>query len=228
MTPWQVSLKLTVTVLRDGSSAPGAFVGAAASDRDATLLRSQIEPWSTLALRRRLEATFGEPLPREGEEPSRAAAMERLLECYAHAGPRKLVRVNGTPVAPELLLQLRRELQAWVGKEGTRERQHMEQQERPSIRAQSYMILRAPSDFEPKLQNNKRNHKAHNAKLKFEKNRRLWDLAAAAMARFFFFLLPPPPPPLLRLLRLTHNRRDGQCGSRFRGGLHSAGRDAEL
>ena len=57
----------------------------------------------------------------------------------------------------------------------------MNQQERPSIRAQSYMILRAPSEFGEKLRSSKANHKAHVAKLKYEQNMRLWELAAAAI-----------------------------------------------
>jgi len=38
----------------------GAFVGGSAAERDPTLLRSQLEPWPTTALRRRLVADFGE------------------------------------------------------------------------------------------------------------------------------------------------------------------------
>jgi hypothetical protein len=106
----RVNVKVTITVLRDGSSPEGAFVGNAACDRDATLLRSQLEPWGTLALRRRLEDCFGEPPAKEGAEPSRAEVMKRLLECYSAVGPRKLLRCNGTLVAPGLLAELRTEL----------------------------------------------------------------------------------------------------------------------
>ncbi len=51
-----VALRLTVT----SPPPPGAFVGSAARERDPRLLRSQLEPYTTLALRKRLATTFGQ------------------------------------------------------------------------------------------------------------------------------------------------------------------------
>jgi Leucine-rich repeat (LRR) protein len=67
------------------SSTPGAYVGSSAAERDATLLRSQLEPWGTVQLRRRLVSDFG----REPTNPavvSRADVMAMLLEAYRQEG----------------------------------------------------------------------------------------------------------------------------------------------
>ena len=50
-----VAVRVTVTY----PAPPGAYVGDAACDRDATLLRSQLEPFTTLQLRSRLVETLG-------------------------------------------------------------------------------------------------------------------------------------------------------------------------
>ena len=50
-----VAVRITVTF----PPPPGAYVGEAACNRDASLLRSQLEPYTTLQLRRRLVTTFG-------------------------------------------------------------------------------------------------------------------------------------------------------------------------
>ena len=42
------------------SSSSSMYVGSSAADRDPTLLRSQLEPWGTLNLRRRLVQDFGQ------------------------------------------------------------------------------------------------------------------------------------------------------------------------
>ena len=62
-------------------------VGESPAVRDATLLRSQLEPWSTMALRRRLVADFGERCTQDGrswadEDVSRGQVMDRLLTLY--------------------------------------------------------------------------------------------------------------------------------------------------
>lgn len=143
----------------------------AACNRDATLLRSQLEPYTTLVLRRRLVTTFGqEPYRKFGPPPpARAEVMEELLKCYAKAGfpnERRLVRVNGTLVNPDLLAELLIVLRDWAAR-------HELHQERPSIHAQTYMILRESKDeSKPKLSF---------AKKKYEQNERLWQLAAGAM-----------------------------------------------
>mmetsp|Transcript_109387 Transcript_109387/g.172421 ORF Transcript_109387/g.172421 Transcript_109387/m.172421 type:complete len:482 (+) Transcript_109387:80-1525(+) len=166
-----VAVRMTVTF----PSPPGAFVGNAACDRDATLLRSQLEPYTTLQLRERLVSTFGhEPYSMYGEPPeARAEVMKRLLECYANAGQeRRLVRVNGTPVNPNLISDLMVLLRDWL-------KRNFNWQERPYIHAETYMILRSPAEFEKKLTNGSRN--AQSARRKFEENKELWELAAAAM-----------------------------------------------
>jgi len=169
-----VAVRMTVTF----PPPPGAKVGEAASVRDATLLRSQLEPYTTLQLRQRLVTAFGEePYSKVGPSPpARAEVMERLLERYRMAGveqERRLVRVNGTPVKQELLHELLVLLREWAAR-------HEHHQERPNIRAQTYMILRSPAEFERKLSVG--SGKASTAKKKYEQNERLWKLAAAALA----------------------------------------------
>merc|ERR1712216_317797 len=156
----------------------GAKVGEGACVRDATLLRSQLEPFTTLQLRRRLVDAFGEePYPMVGPSPPpRAVVMERLLEHYRKAGveqERRLVRVSGTPVNPELLDQLFVLLREWAAR-------HAHHQERPNIRAETYMILRSPTEFCKKLSVGSRS--ASTAKKKYEQNERLWKLAEIAIA----------------------------------------------
>eukprot|EP00548_Thalassiothrix_antarctica_P012445 CAMPEP_0194155064 /NCGR_PEP_ID=MMETSP0152-20130528/63064_1 /TAXON_ID=1049557 /ORGANISM="Thalassiothrix antarctica, Strain L6-D1" /LENGTH=120 /DNA_ID=CAMNT_0038861629 /DNA_START=3 /DNA_END=362 /DNA_ORIENTATION=- len=59
----------------------GYFVGESPAVRDPTLLRSQLECWSTTKLRRRLVSDFGqEPLP---ENCGRGVVMDQLLTLYA-------------------------------------------------------------------------------------------------------------------------------------------------
>ena len=51
--------ELKITVSLELRAAPGAFVGASAAERDPGVLRSQLEPLGTIALRRRLVCDFG-------------------------------------------------------------------------------------------------------------------------------------------------------------------------
>jgi len=44
------ALKLKLTISKELGAVPGAFVGNAPSKRDATLLRSQLEPWGTVLI----------------------------------------------------------------------------------------------------------------------------------------------------------------------------------
>lgn len=169
-----VASRMTVTF----PAPPGAKIGEGACDRDESLLRSQLEPFTTLQLRRRLVEVFGEvPCSSVGPiAPPRAEVMKLLLEHYRMAGvdqERRLVRVNGTPVCPELLDQLLVLLREWAA----RNERH---QERPNIRAQTYMILRSPIEFEQKLVVGSRS--ANTAKTKYEQNETLWELAKVAMA----------------------------------------------
>jgi hypothetical protein len=150
----------------------GAFVGASAADRDARLLRSQLEPWSTTALRRRLVADFGDAVTEDcpGQMP-RAQVMTRLLHFYqqeehnahtdhstdadannaqahdadgnAHAvGGRKLVHVQGTRIKDESLTD--QLLEELIRWKDTWKSGN---DERPGIRAQNYMILTKPDAY---------------------------------------------------------------------------------
>ena len=153
--------------------ARGAFVGDSPADRDACLLRSQLEPWSTPALRARLVNDM-HVAASEVEEGvvGRAELMARLLECYERDGYRRTtIRVDcGRTVRPELLAALRCELEDWA------QRHTKNRQERPSISAQSYMILRSPAEFGAKDGAN-----AAAAAAKIAENARLWALAAEAI-----------------------------------------------
>ena len=64
-----------------GQRAAALAAASTPADRDATLLRSQLEPLSTPQLRRRLEFDFGVPM--DPETTDREAVMVRLLEAYA-------------------------------------------------------------------------------------------------------------------------------------------------
>ena len=111
----------------------------APAQRDANLLQSQLEPWSTATLRERLVTSFGCGTFAEWEGIARGKLMDQLLKCYAQQQQqqRKRIRVQTTPTAvrPELLQILQDELIAW-------KKQHGDTNTRPSIHAQSYMILR--------------------------------------------------------------------------------------
>ena len=149
----------------------GAFVGGSAAERDPTLLRSQLEPWPTTALRRRLVADFGED-PSCPETFTRADVMGRLLDLYEQEGnDRTVVRVEGTLVDEALLQDLRLALADW------RRRWGEGNQERASINAENYMILTSPVSW-TELGSKKR----AKAAAKLEKHRNVWELAQAAMS----------------------------------------------
>jgi len=169
-----VAVRVTVTY----PPPDGAFVEDAAGKRDATLLRSQLEPYNTQALRRRLVSAFGcTPYSTFGASPPpRSDIMLELLECYAKAGvhnERKKVHVMGTPVDPTLISEILVELKDWA----VRNKNH---HERPYIHAETYMIIRAPSEFEAKISSGSSG--ALKAKQKHMANTKLWALASAAMA----------------------------------------------
>jgi hypothetical protein len=132
-------------------AAPGSFVGASPRHRDATSLRAQLEPWSTLALRRRLVEDFGES-PTDPETVQRPEVMARLLELYEEEGGvegRRVLSLEGARVSRAACDSLLEELRDWSKKRKKGARG--QQQERPSISAESYMIVRSPTDFEAKL-----------------------------------------------------------------------------
>jgi len=76
--------------------------GRHACDRDATLLRSQLEPWSTPHLRRRLRDEFG--LMTCPERDSRDVVMSTLLAQY-HKRPRIIRREKAALPCPRVLYE---------------------------------------------------------------------------------------------------------------------------
>lgn len=186
-----VEVKMTINNPRP----EGLFVGDSAADRDPLLLRSQLEPWSTTSLRRRLVADFGDE-PTSPDDFTRGDVMNRLLKLYADETEparivehqdeggskggderhtctyaRRIVRSSGTLVEEslrnKLLLTLRAWKQGWTNKN----------LERTSIRAENYMILTSPSSWEP-LGRKKR----QKAEAKLEAHKEIWDIAQEVMA----------------------------------------------
>jgi hypothetical protein len=119
----------------------GGLIGSSPAVRDATLLRSQLEPWPTSVLRDRLVTSFGFQYE-QVDALERPAVMEKLLASYAEGKERTIVKVDGTPVRSALADQLLDEVQKW-------EKTH-KWNNRPSINASSYMILRSPAEFSTK------------------------------------------------------------------------------
>ena len=157
--------------------AGGVYEGASPAARDATRLRSQLEPWPTAVLRARLAGEFGDAEAAGadgGAQPplGRAAVMARLLAAYAAAAPtrpRRALRVAGAPVRPALLAQLLAALREW-------DAVAVPTNTRPSIAAAHYMILRSPAEFGGKDSKN-----ARAAAAKLQQHRALWELAAQAI-----------------------------------------------
>jgi hypothetical protein len=165
-----------------GKRAPdGAFEGASAADRNACLLRAQLEPWGTTVLRRRLCADFGED-PSTIVDPAavpRAEVMRRLLKRYAEEGlcgrARNLVRAQGVPLSTGLCTALLAALKAWrQAREAS-----TQPRERPSIRAKHYQILTAPSEL-LRLGAGTRTLERAVTKLQEPVSRRIWMLARRA------------------------------------------------
>lgn len=164
-------------------------VGDSAAGRDPVLLRSQLEPHSTVELRRRLVRDFG-CRPLNPVEANRGEVMHMLLECYngegmlelpsegasldSGVGRRRTIRTNGTPVSREVIGRLLAELRDW--RENGRRGGSSSNRERPSISARCYMILRAP-----KLDEGNTSRRARRMAKKMNSNARLWALAMEAM-----------------------------------------------
>ena len=164
-------------------------VGASPAVRDATLLRSQLEPWSTMALRRRLVSDFGQEFTPDGrswadEDITRGQVMNRLLACYQEEASDKqnqptcdrddngrlIVHVSGQKLDEILCNKLLHALkEVWASSSTTCNR------ERPSICADNYMILCSPSIFDPTSQ------KAAKAAGKLKRHQTLWDIAYEAL-----------------------------------------------
>ena len=138
-----------------------------AADRDAEDIASQLAPFSTGTLRRRLALVFGETT--DPDKVERGELMRRLLDHYETHGPRKVRHVAGTPVSDATCAELLHELEQWAAEEI---------RERPTIRAQQYMILSAPGAF-PFSKKGK--GKAKVAARKVAAHAKLWALARRAM-----------------------------------------------
>ncbi|CAB9499690.1 expressed unknown protein [Seminavis robusta] len=160
-----------------------------ACDRDATLLRSQLEPLSTPTLRQRLKETFGITL--DDNDPhsfDRNNVMNHMLEAYQrHCPNREKVHFQGRPVDPRILQPLLQKLQEWVHEQRATPR------ERPKIRASHYMILRSPEEF-----STDHSTKQRLAAAKLQKHQALWDLAKAALSHV-------DPHHRFTALAVTHN-----------------------
>ncbi len=143
-----------------------------ACDRDATLIRSQLEPLSTPQLRKRLEQSFSVSLLDDGAEGEltydREFVMTTLLNCYEKHGPRRVWRERGVPASPERLASLLAELEAIPWPRTTRER--------PKIRAEHYMILQRPGSGTPD------SARTRKETAKLTRYRSLFDSAVEAMA----------------------------------------------
>ena len=159
----------------------GAYVGFSPADRDASLLRAQLEPWSTTALRRRLVADFGRD-PSDPEQSDRAAVVKELLECYAEEGlmladgrsARRTVHVAGEAVPEADRSALLAELRRWAA---SVDNQHAGGRERPTVRARAYMILTSPAELQCGTA------KALKAVAKLQAHAKLWELAVKALKR---------------------------------------------
>ena len=168
-----VAIYITVT----SPPPPGAYVGDSPGERDPALLRSQLEPFTTLQLRNRLVETFGhKPYSKFGAPPAeRAEVMTLLLKEYKKNGPgRKLVRSLGIPIPKPILDVVHKELDAWSDR-------YDKFQERPMIKASKYMILRSPTEAEEKMIK-LGSRRAHSAIRKYQQNLSLWAAAKSAMA----------------------------------------------
>ena len=179
--------EVKMTLWEEVGQKKGSYVGASAAERDEHLLRSQLEPWGTVNLRRRLVQDFGQ-IPTDAAEVDRAGVMHRLLKCYEEEGwmdedgcaKRKRVHVDGVPVSGNLINNLLVELRAWTDETG----KTAKNRERPSIRAQNYMILRSPKFDEivnTSLPTTRASRRAIRKAKKLEKYRRIWDLAQQAL-----------------------------------------------
>lgn len=158
-----------------------------AGERDATLLRSQLEPLSSPQLRKRLERTFNVHLDVTKEEGhDRDALMSRLLKCYAELGrPRTIRQEKGIPCPQEMLDRLLKELQST---EFPRDR------ERPKISAQHYMILQKPGT------NSGVGPRAKKEAAKLKRYSKIWELATEAIQD-----VDPPFAERFTALAVTHN-----------------------
>eukprot|EP01063_Lacrimia_lanifica_P002501 TRINITY_DN11319_c0_g1_i1.p1 TRINITY_DN11319_c0_g1~~TRINITY_DN11319_c0_g1_i1.p1 ORF type:complete len:452 (+),score=45.79 TRINITY_DN11319_c0_g1_i1:75-1430(+) len=171
--PEAVEVLVTVPdVAKPTGGTMGGIVGAHACDRDAVLLRSQLEPWHTPKLRERLRDIFG--IDTDVETQPRDEVMRKLLAAYEARYPaaeypanRTLRRVaTAQHVSDAVCEPLLAELKKWQAQRDPQSK------ERPTVRAEGYMILRSPLEF-----SNKTGPKAQLAAQKVARHQALWTLA---------------------------------------------------
>jgi len=175
-------VELLLTVNRTVSPEPKLSAG----DRDATLLRSQLEPLSTPQLRKRLERTFSVGVDISKEEGhDRKVLMNNLLQCYEKVGPRVIRQERGIPCPPDVLKELETELQSleWP-----------HDRERPKIAAQHYMILQKPET------NSGVGSRAKREAAKLKRYAKVWKLATKAIME-----VDPEFADRFTALAVTHN-----------------------
>jgi Leucine-rich repeat (LRR) protein len=140
-----------------------------ACDRDATLLRSQLEPLSTPTLARRLEEFFGVTFNKNNEDMfDRDLVMQRLLACYHNSYPqgRTVSLYQGLLVDAETCQDLLSNLKALTWPQN---------RERPKIAAQRYMIL------QKQVEGNPDNKRAKGERKKLLKYQNIWDAVVALL-----------------------------------------------
>lgn len=141
-----------------------------AADRDATLLRSQLQPHCTPTLRRSLALVFGEYT--NPDQVERDEVMDRLLVHHKRAGPRAVRHVKGVPLSSDVCEELLGVLEAWAKADEERKLPR----ERLTIRAQHYCILTSHLAFD-----RRDTKKAIKAARKLEQNSEMWNLALKAL-----------------------------------------------
>lgn len=187
-------VEVLISIWQEMSSQQGC-IGSSAAVRNAALLRSQLEPWGTVHLRRRLVRDFGMS-PTDPEEIGRAEVMDMLLECYHKeemlqlkdgdlmknvdlnlgVAKRPIIKLDGTPVRQDLLDSILKELRDW--RYNSKRGGSTSNRERPSIQAECYLILRAPNK-DVGNQHTSRQEKRRQKKM--EHNQTLWNLALQAL-----------------------------------------------
>ena len=197
-----------MTLWEELGATPGTYVGSSAAVRDPILLRSQLEPLGTVALRKRLVCDFGHA-PTSPSEVDRAGVMRDLLKAYFDEGmayflennganidpdydaliaDRTTLQLHGAPVPQAKLDGLLEELKKWTSYTGLVNNNR----ERPSIHASNYMILRRPKSREELASKeesrnygdgngDKKSRRAIRKAKKMERYRPLWELGISAL-----------------------------------------------
>ena len=200
-------IQVLITIWQENPSVERNCIGASAAQRDPNLLRSQLEPWGTVNLRRRLVRDFGSA-PTDPAVVDRAGVMEALFCCYREEGLLHFsdhddgdVDVgdgtrdgDGDTADLNMGIGKRRTIEV----NGTPVRPDLldeilaelrdwrgnvgrggsrTHRERLSIHAECYMILRAPTGTPPS-ESSRREKRRHK---KMDGNAKLWELALRAL-----------------------------------------------